>query len=118
MCGSGRLTWGSVGDEVGRLVDAGQDPHDWLSELALSLGVDVGPGLLSLAAWRCEACGELGVFGPVEVVRDGSGQAASGGSPQAERATCPTLLSRTVSGLPGSGLGRAVVRRGVPDLSP
>ena len=34
VCGSGRLTWGSVGDEVGRLLDAGQDPDDWLSEVA------------------------------------------------------------------------------------
>ena len=54
-------------DEVGRLVDSGRDPNDWLSQVARGVGLDVGPGLLALAAWRCLACGEVGVFGPVEV---------------------------------------------------
>ncbi len=67
VCGSERLSWGSVGDEVGRLVDSGQDPDNWLSQVARGVGLDVGPGLLALAAWRCLACGEVGVFGPVEV---------------------------------------------------
>jgi hypothetical protein len=66
VCGSERLTWGSVG-EVGGLLDAGQDSNDWLSEVAQGLGMHVGPGLMALSAWRCDECGELGVFGPVEV---------------------------------------------------
>ncbi len=67
MCGSARLTWGSVGDEVARLRGAGQDPNDWLEQLGEGLGLDVGPVLLQLQAWRCGTCGEVGVFGPVEV---------------------------------------------------
>lgn len=63
VCGSGGLAWGSVGDVVG----AGHQTDGWLSEVAQGLGLDVGPGLLALAAWRCSACGEVGVFGPVEV---------------------------------------------------
>ena len=67
VCGSGRLSWGSVADEVGRLVDAGQDPDGWLTSVAQGVSVASGPGLLRLDAWRCDDCGEVGVFGPVEV---------------------------------------------------
>lgn len=67
VCGSARLTWGSVGDEASRLGDAGQDANDWLERVAQGVGVDVGPALLGLDAWRCGECGEVGVFGPVEV---------------------------------------------------
>lgn len=63
MCGSVRLAWGSVGD----LLDAGHQTDDWLSEVVQGLGMDGGPGLLALTAWRCDSCGEVGVFGPVEV---------------------------------------------------
>jgi len=51
VCGSARLTWGSVRDEVGRLVDAGQDPNGWLVQVAQGVGVDVGPAPLDLDAW-------------------------------------------------------------------
>jgi hypothetical protein len=67
VCGSGRLTWGSVGDEVVRLVDAGQDPDPWLVQVGSGLGLVVGSRLLALDAWRCDDCGEFGVFGPLEV---------------------------------------------------
>jgi hypothetical protein len=67
VCGSGRLSWGSVGDEVERLVDAGQDGDVWLGEVAQGLGMRVGPALRGLDAWRCGTCGEVGVFGPLEV---------------------------------------------------
>ena len=67
VCGSGRLSWGSVGDEVGRLVEAGQDADEWLRQVARGIGMLAGPGLLRLDAWRCGDCGEVGVFGPVEV---------------------------------------------------
>jgi hypothetical protein len=67
VCGSTSLTWGSVADEVGRLVDAGQDPDQWLNQVAQGIGLPVGPALWGLDAWRCGDCGEVGVFGPVEV---------------------------------------------------
>lgn len=60
-CGSERLIWGSLG-EIG-----GQEPDALLSEVGQGLGMGVGSGLLGLSAWRCGDCGELGVFGPVEV---------------------------------------------------
>jgi hypothetical protein len=63
LCGSGRLTWGSVSDLV-----AGESNGDegWLGRVAQGLGVDRS-GLLGLEAWRCSDCGEVGVFGPLEV---------------------------------------------------
>jgi hypothetical protein len=67
VCGSGRLTWGSADDEVGRLVAGGQDADSWLAQVARGLGLVVGPGLLALDAWRCDDCEEVGVFGPLEV---------------------------------------------------
>lgn len=67
VCGSDRLSWGSVGDEAARLHDDGQDSAAWVGEVAQGLGMVVGPALLSLDVWRCGDCGELGVFGPVEV---------------------------------------------------
>jgi hypothetical protein len=67
VCGSSRLIWGSVGDEVGRLQRAGQDPAVWLDEVGQGLGISVGPTLLAFSAWRCGDCDEVGVFGPVEV---------------------------------------------------
>ncbi|WP_151082274.1 hypothetical protein [Nocardioides cynanchi] len=67
VCGSGQLGWGSVGDEVARLVDAHQDADDWLIQVAQGVGMGAGPGLLELDAWRCLDCGEVGVFGPLEV---------------------------------------------------
>lgn len=66
VCGSGRLAWGSVADEVGRLVEAGQDADKWLSEVARGLGIANSTALV-LDAWRCGNCGEVGVFGPLEV---------------------------------------------------
>jgi hypothetical protein len=67
VCGSGLLAWGSVGDEVGRLVEAGQDADGWLSEVGQGLGMVNSVALLALDAWRCNDCGEVGVFGPLEV---------------------------------------------------
>jgi hypothetical protein len=67
VCGSDRLTWGSVNEQAGRLHDQGEDSEGWLGEVAQGLGMNVGPALLALDAWRCGDCGEVGVFGPVEV---------------------------------------------------
>jgi hypothetical protein len=63
VCGSGRLAWGSVGD----LGDADQDANGWLGQVAQGLGMDNSAELLALDAWRCGECGEVGVFGPLEV---------------------------------------------------
>jgi hypothetical protein len=65
-CGARPLVWGSVGDELVRLVDAGQDGDAWLRRVGQGLGVN-GSALMRLEAWRCDACGEVGVFGPLEV---------------------------------------------------
>lgn len=118
VCGSERLSWGSVGDEVGRLVDSGQDPDNWLSQVARGVGLDVGPGSwrsLPGDVWRAVRSGSSD---RLRSGRDGSGLAAAGGTPQAKRAARLPLPTRTVSGLPGTGVARALVRRGLPDVSP
>lgn len=66
-CSSERLTWGTVGDLV-----AGWEPEGWdvinerLEGIAASVGVELGPELLVLEAWRCQDCDNSGVFGPWE----------------------------------------------------
>ena len=70
VCSSSAIEWGSVGDRIADLEAEHGDwerINEWLDDLAGGVGVQVGPALLALDSWKCSACGEYGVFGPVEV---------------------------------------------------
>jgi hypothetical protein len=66
VCGSDRLWWGTVADEADRRTANGENPGPWLAGLGPDLGIVFGPVLLGLTVWRCEDCGKIGVFGPLQ----------------------------------------------------
>jgi hypothetical protein len=53
-----------VGVEAACLQDTDQDALGWLEDVAVKLGMDVGPNLLGLDMWLCDDCGTLGVLDP------------------------------------------------------